>query len=756
MNPKLTAPSLLLSLALAACGGGGSDSAAPAPGNPSSNPPASGSQTPGSQTPSDGLLKGRLLGVQGVQYQAGEHKGVTDQTGQFQYPAGAQVQFQVGDILLGRTAGKAELTLADLAAGDADTEDNLIRFLLTLDYDLMPMNGALVTQAMHKAAKGKQLEFRQNSAQFQLDAEQVLQAGLASDMHVAAFRHSSKNMLPALNADQSEQRVRALRQARYPKVSAEEIAQLPGIEDEARQVIQLLLQDTPRPGHSPLENIFSATHTPLVLDGDNGSLVDLYVRYKQRLQPIGPDAPYVEREDLTPRISARSDLVDVQHFVVMTDFQLHDTQSPLHVNPLKFLIAASYYPASPSIPLHIDDMVRTLRVHEEQTGEPLEMMLFTGDFIDISQHNELRRGIDVLDGGLVEHDSGAKDDPIPGLADNGRPNDSFDAFTALGLNGYDGKADIPWYFVAGNHDGLMLGNFPITDQPLRLFGQTLRGGTREFFNSISTGRTNWLGYSPTLTGFLQHLFDPGSFIVAPDADRRVVTPFDVASEMFNSNSLPLGHGMQLVQEQQGTLENRLNYSFTSHNGLLRHIALDTSMPIGPEGWLFPQDIQWLKRELQEAKDAGQLVIVSSHHMPKDIVLNGQGLVKVLNSYPNVIAHIVAHDHANTIEPRPGRDAEHGYWEIQTSSMVNWPQQVRLMDIKIDRASGTGFIQTTMLNHEASDPYQVSQRGRFLSYLERYLEGALHAEDALVEAEGKPDARNTRLYFKVPAGVMARL
>ena len=696
------------------------------------------------------------MGVQGVFFQSGSQQGYTDATGRFRYEEGASVRFQVGDILLGSTTAKSALNLADLAHNNAAAEENLTRFLLTLDYDLAPMNGAMVTQGMHQAAKGKTLRFDQSTAEFSTEAEQLLQTKLASDMHVAAFRYAVDNNLPKMYADQANIQTRALRVASYPKVSPAEINQFPGIEEEAQQVFQLLLQDTLTAGKSPLENIFSVTNTPLVLEGDNGTLLDFYVRYKERVASIGADAPYVEREDITPRPASLDNLQDAQHFVVMTDFQLHDIESPLHANPVKFLLPASYYPASPAIPLQIDDMIRTLRAHETTLQKPLEMMLFTGDFIDISQYNELRRGLEVLDGGTVHHDSGAKDDPIPGLSANGRPNDSFDSFTALGLKGYDDKAEIPWYFVAGNHDGLVLGNFPITDKPLALFGKTLRGGTREFFNNISTGNTNWLGYSPTISGFLQHLFDLDDFFVVADADRRVVTPFEVASEMFNSTGLPLGHGMQHVLDDSGTLNGRLNYSFTSNSGLIRHIALDTSMPIGPEGWLLPEDFQWLKRELQAAQDAGQLVIVSSHHMPKDIVLNGQGLVQMLNSYPNVIAHIVAHQHMNTIEARKGLDAEHGYWEIQTSSMVNWPQQVRLMDIQIDRTSATGIITTTMLNHNADDPYQVSQRGRFLSYLERWLEGALHAEDALIEAEGKPEARNTKLYFKVPANVMERL
>jgi hypothetical protein len=189
---------------------------------------------------------------------------------------------------------------------------------------------------------------------------------------------------------------------------------------------------------------------------------------------------------------------------------------------------------------------------------------------------------------------------------------------------------------------------------------------------------------------------------------------------------------------------------------VKHIALDTNMPFGPEGWLDLYDLAWVKEQLQAAESAGQLVIVSSHHKPKDIVLNGALLVKTLNAYPNVIAHLVAHSHINRIAARPGADAAHGYWEIESGSMVNWPQQFRILDIHVDQASGKGYIKSTMLNHETDSPLHVAQRGRFLAYLERYLEGFPESEAALTEAEGDPDDRNTYLYFEVPDSVLARL
>ncbi len=753
MNQKLKLIPAIIALSLMGCGGGGSASS-----TPDTSAPAPTSDT-ANGTPRNSVF----MGMQGLQFATGNSEGLTDENGRYTYIEGQTITFKIGDIVLGSTAGKAKLAITDLAQGDAATEENLIRFLLTLDYDLAPMNGVLITRSIRELATGKQLNFRQSPDSFKREAETLLQTELASDLHVHAFRHSFAQVLPGVYREQNRRAARALTPFRYPAISEADKAAFADIDSEARQVFDLMLQDTVKAGDSPLEFIFKATGANLVLEGndgspqENGSLQDLYVAYKQRVQTIGPDAAYIEREDFVTRPASMDASVDVHHFVVMSDFQMRDDESPLSVNPVKFLIPSSYYPASPSIVNQVDDMVRTLREYETQQQKPIELAVFTGDFADISQYNEVRFGIDVLDGGLVNSDSGIDDDPIAGTFADGKPNDTYDAFDALGLNATrDGQDDIPWYYVAGNHDGLMLGNFPITDKPMNLFGKQLRGGTRELYDSISTGDKNWLGYDPSLLGFLEHLLDPASFTIPADADRRVMNPQEIASEMFNSTTHPHGHGMQHVIERRGNLDGRLHYAFNSENGLIRHIALDTNMPIGPEGWLDLYDIAWLKQELQAATTAGQLVIVSSHHKPSAIVLNGNLLVSTLNEFPNVLAHLVAHTHINNVRARPGRDAEHGYWEIESGSMVNWPQQFRVLDIQIDKESGVGVINSTMLNHETDSPLHVAQRGRFLAYLERYLEGAPDSEAALSEAEGEAEDRNARLYFKVSAGVLARL
>ena len=750
---------LLMLVTLVSCGGGNSQnhstqnngsSAAGFDSTETTTGPANSSESPASP-----LQSGQIIGLQGILYQTPSQSGTTDDQGSYAFLSGETVSFYVGDILVGSAPAESSLTLADLAPGDSQTAENITRFLLTLDYDLSPANGILITSEIHAAATGLSVDFQQGRHAFTIAAEALIGTPLASDDHLIVFEHSTNQLLPqAYQQSANRAAQQTLMSFTYPKASQEDIDSFPGIEAEAAAVFELMLSNTLRRNQSPLEQIFAALNTPLVMADENGSLFDMYVAYKHRIANIGENAPHLDREDFVAAVSG-ANWIDLQHFVVMSDFQMRDEESPLNVNPLKFLIASSYYPASGHIAYQVDDMVRTLRDYEARINKPVDMAIFTGDFVDISQHNEVRLGIEVLDGGMIDPDSGADDDPIPGTFTDGKPNDTYDAFEALGLNGGNDQADIPWYYIPGNHDGLMLGNFPITDEPLNLFGQQIRGGTREFYDDIATGDVNWFGYNPSLLGFLVHFLD-GSWKVEPDSDRRLAAPRDIAAEMFNSTSQPYGHGMQHVLEQQGSLDQKQHYSFTSHNGLIKHIALDTNMPLGPEGWLTLKSIGWLKAELDAAVADQQMVVVSSHHKPKDIILNGDLLIATLNDYPNVIAHLVAHSHMNAIRPRAGIDAAHSYWEIESGSMVNWPQQFRMLDIQVDRISGTGVITSTMLNHSSDSPLHVSNRGRFLAYIERTLEGTFFGDGGLAAAEGDATDRNTKLFFAVPDSVLSRL
>lgn len=74
--------------------------------------------------------------VEGLTYESGGQKGVTDAAGTFHYEEGQLVTFSVGGVVLGQAAAKAEMTPIDLAPpganGDTAEVVNRVKFLMAL------------------------------------------------------------------------------------------------------------------------------------------------------------------------------------------------------------------------------------------------------------------------------------------------------------------------------------------------------------------------------------------------------------------------------------------------------------------------------------------------------------------------------------------------------------------------------------------------------------------------------------------------
>ena len=124
------------------------------------------------------------------------------------------------------------------------------------------------------------------------------------------------------------------------------------------------------------------------------------------------------------------------------------------------------------------------------------------------------------------------------------------------------------------------------------------------------------------------------------------------------------------------------------------------------------------------------------------------MVKELLARPQVIAWINGHTHRNEIWAHPAPAG--GFWEINTASHIDFPQQARIIEIA-DNKDGTLSIFTTILDHAAEATWDNSINSPLaLASLSRELSANddQHAKDGL--AGNEPDL-NTELIVRKPPG-----
>jgi hypothetical protein len=208
-----------------------------------------------------------------------------------------------------------------------------------------------------------------------------------------------------------------------------------------------------------------------------------------------------------------------------------------------------------------------------------------------------------------------------------------------------------------------------------------------------------------------------------------------------------GHGFGFVNPGQDQASNgsASYYAFTARG--IRFISMDTvAEGGGANGNLDNPQYEWLEDELDRSSsveynangklvhddDPNRLIIVYGHHtlatmdnpvadeeagpctdpplpgcdldprdsQPMHLGVSGpESLKALLFRYPNVIAAVTGHTHHNAIKAYSKRNPGRGFWEINTSSHVDFPQQSRLLEI-MDNRDGTLSIFGTMVDQAA--------------------------------------------------------
>jgi metallophosphoesterase (TIGR03767 family) len=354
-------------------------------------------------------------------------------------------------------------------------------------------------------------------------------------------------------------------------------------------------------------------------------------------------------------------------------------------------------------------------------------------------------------------------------------------FTAQGLK-------VPWYIARGNHDGLVQGNAPASTDLFR----AIATGCLKVFPSAAIDPKSFEGIPAdqlfTTIGdpaFIQQLL-AGARMVPPDPDRRILSTVEYKKIVGGS------HGYSHVDQRELKASKGVAayYAFTPRPGV-EFISLDTvAEGGGANGNLDDPQYRWLERTLKQARTADRLVIAYGHHTletldntrtdeqagtcdPPDepgcdgdprkstpIHLGTEGKRTVQDlffSYPNLIAYVAGHTHANRVDEF--RRGSRRFWEINTASHIDWPQQSRLIQL-MDNRDGTLSLFATMLDTAspiaapapggagAFTSAQLSSLSRVMSWNDPQREG-LESTSGVGSKMGRRADRNVELLLPDP-------
>jgi len=134
------------------------------------------------------------------------------------------------------------------------------------------------------------------------------------------------------------------------------------------------------------------------------------------------------------------------------------------------------------------------------------------------------------------------------------------------------------------------------------------------------------------------------------------------------------------------------------------------------GSLDQERYDWLVKELDKGQSEGKLMIIAAH-IPIGVEKPGsftgwwsnsyvseKNLTAILHTYPNLILWIAGHRHLNTVTAFKSPDdarPELGFWQIETSSLRDFPQQLRTFEI-IRNSDNTISIFTTDVDPAVKD------------------------------------------------------
>lgn len=495
-----------------------------------------------------------------------------------------------------------------------------------------------------------------------------------------------------------------------------------------------------------------------------------------------PGEAVAVRDDLArPRRGRTERRTALAAVVQVTDLHVVDTQNPMRCEFLDRQVRTSYRPQELLAPHGTTALVQAINGlgAGPLTGRPLDAVVATGDLTDNHSGTELEVLLSVLAGGVVRPDSGGvgyEGVAAAGLWHHWQPgSDEETRYLRAGFPHVPGLVEaamrpfrspgfaVPWLLTMGNHDDTALGT--LMSRP---FAREWAIGDRKIYDATGDATVHLAELASCRVLDPRRVEEAGDLLqrLARNGDVRTVTPdprrapFSTAEYLAAVRSPayagagPVGHGFS---DDAGPAT--LYYAHRLGEKVVA-VSLDTTNQAGgADGSVGEAQLAWLRRTLQ--KHADDYVLVFSHHpswrmtnlvpdprLPGERRLEGDAVLAVLHAHPNVLAWVNGHCHRNEIVAHDHGDPQRAFWEINTVSHVDAPQQARIVEVAQNH-DGTVSLLTTMLDTDA--PLQPAYDDLSPAAL-----GGLYRELAFNDLSRRPRKggrrdRNTELLLPDPLG-----
>lgn len=490
----------------------------------------------------------------------------------------------------------------------------------------------------------------------------------------------------------------------------------------------------------------------------------------------------VVRDDLARALRGREDRREGLATVVqVSDLHITDVQNPMRFEYIDRINSTGHRPQE-LLGMHgtaaLVQRINGLR-GGPGTGRPVDAVMSTGDNTDNQAGTELEWLLTLLAGGRVHPDSGASD-AFEGVAGSGlreywQPESSATdryklhgfphvpgllaaattPFTSPGLN-------VPWLLTMGNHD--VVANGMLENRP---YVEEWSGGARKVFSAYGdapvqlAARLRAVRAGDDVSSLISAIARSGQTRTVQADERRL--PYSGADyvrllhQSRFTGAGPAGHG---YAADAGA--DRLYYSHPLASRVVA-ISLDsTNQAGGIEGSIGETQWRWLDGELTRLQD--RYVLVFSHHpsssmhnlapdprTPNEQRHSGAELLSLLHRHPNVLAWVNGHSHKNRISAHRHRDPRRSFWEINSASHVDAPQQARVIEVA-SNGDGTVSLFTAMV--DANSPAQVPYDDFSMTGLASLYRELAYNDPSYADRRGRAADRNTELLLADPLGQRA--